>query len=110
MNAGQNISGTNTGLTSSGPSNFLLGLSFTCGVAALTLVAALALPKGYLLAFIGDSLQVVLQVTAVVLAFQNARKSRSQFRLFWLLVFIGMGMWLVAQLIWSAYEVWFRIP
>lgn len=110
MTTGQNISVANAGLAPSRRSIPLLGLYLTCGVTALTLVAALALPKGYLLAFIGDSLQAVLQATAIFLAFQNARRTRSQLRLFWLLVLLGMLMWLSAQLIWCTYELWFRIP
>jgi signal transduction histidine kinase len=110
MTAGQNISLKNTGLASSLRSLPLPGLYLTCGVAALTLTAALVLPKGYPLAWIGDSVQTVLQAAAIVLAFQNARNTRSQFRLFWLLVLLGMLMWLISQLIWCAYELWYRIP
>ena len=105
MIAGQNISVANTGLARSGRSSFLLGFYLTCGVAMLTLIFALALPKGYPLAFIGDSVQNILLIAAVILAFQNARNTRSQFRLFWLLVLIGMGMWLIAQIIWCAYRL-----
>ena len=86
------------------------GIYLTVGTAIITLLAALALPKGYALAFIGDNLQTVLQGTAVFLAFLNALRARSQFRLFWLLVLLGASMWLVSQLIWCTYELWFRIP
>ena len=110
MTAGQNISTTNTSLSSSRRALSLSGSYLTCGVAAFTLFFALVLPKGYPLAIIGDSVQTLLQAAAIVLAFQNARNTRSQFRLFWLLVFLGMLMWLIAQLIWCTYELWYRIP
>jgi signal transduction histidine kinase len=75
---------------------------------AISLVAAVSLPKGYALAFIGDAMQVILVATASYLAFQNALRSRSQTRGFWMLISLGSSMWLVSLLLWSVYELGFR--
>jgi len=110
MTSGQKIAPSNAGALASPRSLHLPGLYFTLGVVAFTLVISLALPRGYVLAFLGDTLQAVLQMAAAFLALQNALRSRSQFRLFWLLVLLAVVMWLASQLIWSTYELWFRIP
>ncbi|HKE07322.1 MAG TPA: ATP-binding protein [Candidatus Acidoferrum sp.] len=110
MISGQKSLPTTTGQPSPVLPPSWLGLFLTLGAASVTLLAALALPKGYALAFIGDNLQAVLQITAGALAFRNALRAHSQFRLFWFLVLLGVLMWLVSQLIWCTYELWFRIP
>jgi signal transduction histidine kinase len=110
MNSGQKIAPADAGPLLPLRSLHLPGLYFVLGVIAFTLTMAFALPKGYALAFVGDTLQAVLQIAAAFLALQNALRSRSQFRLFWLLVLLAVVMWLSSQLIWSTYELWFRIP
>jgi signal transduction histidine kinase len=81
---------------------------FCVTVAAVSLLAAISLPKGYALAFIGDGLQVALVAAAACLAFQNARRTDSHVRGFWLLIFFGSAMWVVSLLLWSTYELWLR--
>ncbi len=83
-------------------------LLFCASIAAVSLLAALSLPKGYTLAFIGDGLQVGLVAAAAYLAFQNAIRSHSNVRGFWLLIFLGSAMWVVSLLLWSIYELWLR--
>jgi signal transduction histidine kinase len=75
---------------------------------AISLLAAVSLPKGYALAFIGDGMQVILVAAASYLAFQNALRSRSQLRGFWMLIALGSSMWLISLLLWSVYELGFR--
>jgi signal transduction histidine kinase len=87
-----------------------LGFYIALAAVGLTLLAALAFPRGFALAVIGDTMQFGLEAAAALLALQNALRSRSQIRAFWLLVFLGTLMWSCSQLIWSAYELWFRIP
>ena len=68
-----------------------------CGsVAVVSLVAAFLLPKGYTLALIGDGLQMVLVAAASYFALRNASRSHSHVRGFWLLISLGMAMWLVS--------------
>lgn len=88
----------------------LLGLYLTSATIASVLLASLVLPRGYSLAFFGDTLQAVLETVAIVLAFQNALRSRAQTRIFWLLLFFGLLIWLAGQFVWSAYELWFQVP
>ena len=80
------------------------------GLVAFSLLAALLLPKGFLLAAIGDLLQVGLLTAATLLAFQNFRRSHANARGFWLLIFIGAFLWLASLVLWSIYELWFRQP
>jgi signal transduction histidine kinase len=89
--------------------NALLACSlFACSVVLLSLAAAYVLPKGYLLTFIGDGVQVLLVGAATALSFQNFRRSHSHVRGFWLFVTLGCFLWLVSLALWSAYEVLLR--
>ncbi len=81
---------------------------FCVAVAVVSLVAAVALPKGFVLALIGDGLQMGLVATASYLSIRNAARSHSHVRGFWLLVSLGTAMWLLSLLLWSTYELWFR--
>jgi len=88
----------------------LFGFYFTLAAVGFVLLISLVLPKSYPLAFIGDTLQVALEATAVVLAFQNVIRSRAQNRVFWLFLLFGLVVWLSTQLVWSVYELWFQVP
>jgi signal transduction histidine kinase len=83
---------------------------FCAAATAISLVAALLLPNGYVLAFIGDGMQVGLVAAASHLSFRNARRSASNVRAFWLLISMGAVMWLGSLLLWSVNELWFRRP
>ena len=85
-------------------------LLLAAGFVAFSLLAALLLPKGFLLAAIGDLLQVGLVAAATVLAFQNFRGSRANLRSFWVLLFAGALLWLAGVVLWSIYELWFQRP
>ena len=88
----------------------LYGYCLTAFVVLLSLVAALVLPNGTQLSLLGDVLQVGLVGLFAVLALQNMIRSEAQVRAFWFLLFIGAGMWLASQLIWSTHELWFHQP
>jgi signal transduction histidine kinase len=77
---------------------------------ALSVVAAVLLPKGFALAAIGDALQVGLVATAAVLAFRNFLQSHSRARVFWFLIFTGSLLWAISNGIWAVYELWFARP
>ncbi|HEY2119334.1 MAG TPA: HAMP domain-containing sensor histidine kinase [Candidatus Acidoferrum sp.] len=82
-----------------------------CGVlTGISLLASLLVPKGYLLAFIGDVTQVGLITTASCLSLRNARQSHSKVRAFWVLISMGTGMWLGSLILWSVNELWLRRP
>src|SRR5208283_1635094 len=85
-------------------------LLLAAGLVAFSLLAATLLPKGFLLAAIGDLLQAGLMTAATVVAFQNFRRSRANVRSFWLLVFAGALLWLASLVVWSIYELGFQRP
>lgn len=85
-------------------------LLLAAGIVAFSLLAATLLPKGFLLASIGDFLQVSLITAATVVAFQNFRRSRANVRGFWLLIFAGALLWLASLVVWSIYELGFHRP
>src|ERR1700676_3102600 len=79
-------------------------------VMGVSLVAALALPRGLALTTLADCLQPALGVIAAVLCFQNFRRTEADERGFWFLLSLGSALWLVSLMIWSTYELFFRIP
>src|SRR5277367_1302978 len=83
---------------------------FVSTLVVTSLLAALLLPNGLTLAAIGDLLQVGLVSAATVFSFQNAAKSRSRLRAFWLLICFGCGTWLISLSIWSVYELYLHKP
>ncbi len=85
-------------------------LTICASVALISLSAALLLPKGYALAVIGDGIPAVLILAAVYLSFQNAMRSRSNVRGFWILIFLGSAMWMGSLMIWLVYELVLRRP
>jgi len=87
-----------------------LGFYLTLGVVTFTLVCALALPRGYVLAWIGDTLQTALLTAFAVLSLRNALRSRAQVRGYWMMIFLGAAIWVSSQLVWSVYELFLRQP
>jgi signal transduction histidine kinase len=83
----------------------LFGLYLTLGLLGVSLLMAVAFPKGFTLAVFGDVLQVALLAAATGLALQNALRSHAQLRIFWLLLFFAAGMWLTSLVLWSVYEL-----
>jgi signal transduction histidine kinase len=83
---------------------------FVSALVVTSLLAALLLPNGLTLAAIGDLLQVSLVAAATVFSFQNATRSRSRLRAFWLLICFGCGTWLTSLSIWSVYELYLHKP
>src|SRR5579863_5069280 len=83
---------------------------FVSTLIVTSLLAALLLPNGFTLAAIGDLLQVGLVAAATVFSFQNATRTRSRLRAFWLLICFGCGTWLTSLSIWSVYELYLHKP
>ncbi len=81
---------------------------FCAAVALVSLSAAFLLHKGFVLALIGDGLQMALVAAACYLSVRNAAQSHSNVRGFWLLVSLGTAMWLCSLLLWSTYELLLR--
>lgn len=55
--------------------------------------------------FIGNSLQIFSSLLAMGVAFRTARKTVGFYRSFWILAGCGMGIWGIADLGWTYYEV-----
>jgi signal transduction histidine kinase len=109
MSAGQNtLVSPASGPRPSVPAN--LGLQLSIAVVGVSLLCALALPKGYALAWIGDTMQSGLLAITLFLSLQNAFRSRGEARAFWMMLFLGAGLWLASQLVWCVYELRFRVP
>ena len=87
-----------------------VGLALGICVIVASLLAAMFLPRGPVLATLGDTLQVALVSATAFLAFRNFRRSHARLRIFWLLIFAGALTWTVSDAIWSFYEVWFARP
>src|SRR3974390_186939 len=85
-----------------------LRFSLASGLAIVlvALVSSLLLPRGLALTALGDGLQTALTAVAAFLALQNARKTHSRLRIFWLLIFAGTLAWTASSSIWAVQEVW----
>jgi len=71
------------------------------------LVSLLARPSAWLTAF-GDLTQCALLLGATIAILSNVRTSDKKAQLFWILLGCGCTMWLVAQLLWTYFEVFLR--
>lgn len=79
-----------------------------CAIACTHLIVSLlARPSVGLTAF-GDLLQCVLLLCATLAVLSNIRSTDKREQMFWLLVALGCGMWLCAQLLWTYFEVFLR--
>jgi diguanylate cyclase (GGDEF)-like protein len=74
----------------------------------LGVASALVLRPGYLLTVLGDTTQCGLLLSLTVGLVHCARNESGRARLFWLLLALGSGMWLVSQALWTYFEVWRR--
>jgi len=75
-----------------------------CVHVSLSLLA----PRGFTLTAFGDLIQCILLLWGTVALLSNVRTVRTKARVFWLLMGTGCGMWLVAQLLWTYFEVFLR--
>jgi diguanylate cyclase (GGDEF)-like protein len=75
-----------------------------CGHVLLSLFA----PRGFFLTAFGDILQNAVLLAAAVAFFSNVRAASPKARLFWALMGLGLGMWLISQVMWTYVEVYLR--
>jgi len=69
---------------------------------------SLLLTRGFLLTAIGDILQNIVLLCATIALISNVVKSAPKSRLFWILMTLGLTMWLVSQVMWTYIEVFLR--
>ena len=71
-------------------------------------VASLFLRHSYPLTVFGDSIQSLLLLLATGVMASNVSRARGTTRVFWGLMTAGCGLWLLATLLWTCFEVVLR--
>jgi len=79
-----------------------------CALVVLHAGLSIFIPRGYLLTAVGDILQCVFLVVVLVCFLANIRGPDPRTRLFWRLMALGAALWLVAQGLWTYFEVVLR--
>jgi len=79
-----------------------------CAVVCVHVLLSLLAPRGFALTAFGDILQNVVLLCATVAFFAKVRTAAPKARLFWVLMGLGLGMWLTSQLMWTYIEVYQR--
>ena len=82
---------------------WLLATVVLVGAQAL---AALLIPRGYLLTAFSDILQALLLVSGTLALIPNASATRGRIRGFWILMAVGVAFWFTYQLCWIYFEVY----
>jgi diguanylate cyclase (GGDEF)-like protein len=76
-----------------------------CALVVFHAVLSLAIPRGYLLTTVGNLTQCLLLAAVLVCFLANTRGPDPRARLFWRLMSLGCALWLVAQGLWTYFEV-----
>jgi diguanylate cyclase (GGDEF)-like protein len=79
-----------------------------CAVVSVHIVLSLLAPRGFVLTAFGDILQNLILLCATIAVLSNVKKASPKARLFWALLGLGLGMWLVSQVMWTYLEVYVR--
>jgi len=74
----------------------------------LVAIFSVAAPRGYSLTFLGDLTQCLLLVSVFIACLTNVSVSERPARFFWVLMALGFGLWLSAQMLWTYFEVFLR--
>ena len=76
-----------------------------CAVVCAHALLSLLVARGFALTAFGDILQNLILLCATIVFLANARTAAPKARLFWALMGLGLGMWLVSQMMWTYVEV-----
>jgi len=79
-----------------------------CAVVCVHVGVSLFAARGFALTAFGDILQCILLLCGTGSILANVRGASSRARLFWVLMGLGVGMWLSAQILWTYFEVFLR--
>jgi diguanylate cyclase (GGDEF)-like protein len=82
--------------------------AIVCAVVCVHVLLSLLAPRGFALTAFGDILQNTVLLFATISFLANVRTSSPKARLFWALMGLGLGMWLVSQVMWTYIEVFLR--
>jgi diguanylate cyclase (GGDEF)-like protein len=77
-------------------------------VVGVHVVLSVFAPHAFGLTAFGDILQNVLLLCATVAFLSNVRTTSRKARLFWVLMGLGLAMWLTSQVMWTYIEVYLR--
>ena len=81
---------------------------FVCSLVFLGAILSFAVPRGHTLTAIGDVTQCLLLAVALFSLLANTKQAEQRARYFWALLALGCGLWLVAQVLWTYFEVVLR--
>ncbi len=79
-----------------------------CAVVFLHIAISILAPRSFPLTAFGDLLQNVVLLGATVAFLLNVRTAARRARLFWVLMSLGLGMWLISQVGWTYFEIYLR--
>ena len=79
-----------------------------CALVCGHVLLSLLVPRGFALTAIGDILQNLVLLAATVAVLLNVKTAARKARLFWVLMSLGLGMWLVSQVMWTYIEIYLR--
>lgn len=79
-----------------------------CAVVCVHVALSLLVPRGFALTAFGDILQNLILLCATIAILSNIKRAAPKARLFWALLGLGLGMWLVSQVMWTYLEVYVR--
>jgi diguanylate cyclase (GGDEF)-like protein len=79
-----------------------------CALVVFDAVLSLIVPRGYLLTTLGNITQCLLLAVVLGCVLVNTRGPDPRSRLFWRLMTLGIALWLVAQGLWTYFEVVLR--
>jgi diguanylate cyclase (GGDEF)-like protein len=79
-----------------------------CAVVCVHVLLSVLARRGFALTAFGDILQSVLLLGATLAFLANAKTASAKSRLFWGLMSLGVGMWLISQIMWTYFEVYLR--
>jgi diguanylate cyclase (GGDEF)-like protein len=78
---------------------------FACSLVCLNAVFSFTVPRGHTLTTIGDLTQCLLLSVVLSCLLANAKQTEQRTKFFWTLLALGCGFWLVAQILWTYFEV-----
>ena len=79
-----------------------------CAVVCVHICLSVFAPRGFALTAFGDILQNALLLCGTLAFLANVKTAAPKARLFWGLMGLGLGMWLVSQVAWTYFEVYLR--
>lgn len=79
-----------------------------CAVVCVHIAISILAPRSFPLTAFGDLFQNMVLLGATVAFLLNIRTAGRRARLFWVLMSLGLGMWLISQVAWTYFEIYLR--